>query len=234
MVQKVYDDVTAALAGTLKDGMTIISGGFGLCGVPFALLDAVAESGVKDLTIVTNNPGVDGIGVGKLVNNGQVAKLIGSYAGENKAFAEQYLAGKVEMEFNPQGTLIERIRAGGSGIPAFFTPTGVGTSVAEGKHTQVFDGREYVMERAIFGDLALIHAYKGDLEGNLVYRMTARNFNPIMATAARITIVEVEHLVKPGEIDADHVVTPGIFVDRMVETPEPEKHIEKRTVRQRV
>lgn len=233
MANKVYKDCVSAVADQLRDGMTILSGGFGLCGIPDALIDAVLESGARNLTIVTNNPGIDGIGIGKLVNTRQVSKLVASYAGENATFAKQYLAGEVEMEFNPQGTLVERIRAGGAGIPAFFTPTGVGTDVARGKETREFNGREYLMEKSIFGDLALVHAWKGDTEGNLVYRKTARNFNPIMAAAAKVTVAEVEHLVEPGEIDPDHVVTPGIFIKRIVELPRVEKHIEKLTVRKR-
>lgn len=233
MTNKIYQDAGSALAGLLRDGMTIISGGFGICGIPDSLLSAIEQSGVKNLTIVTNNPGLDGLGVGRLVNTRQVTKLIASYAGENATFAKQYLAGEVELEYCPQGSLVERIRAGGSGIPAFFTPTGVGTDVAEGKEVREFDGRDYVMERGIFGDLALIHAWKGDTEGNLVYRKTARNFNPVMATAAKITIAEVEHLVQPGEIDPDHIITPGIFIKRIVPLSHVEKHIEKRTVRER-
>ncbi|MBP7335983.1 CoA transferase subunit A [Niveispirillum sp.] len=233
MTRKIYQDAGSALAGLLHDGMTIISGGFGICGIPDALLKAIDETGVKDLTIVTNNPGLDGLGVGRLVNSGRIAKLIASYAGENATFAKQYLAGKVQLEYCPQGTLVERIRAGGAGIPAFFTPTGVGTEVAAGKEVRVFNGREYLMEQGIFGDLALIHAWKADSEGNLVYRKTARNFNPVMATAAKVTIAEVEHLVEPGEIDPDHIITPGIFVKRIVPLAHVEKHIEKRTVRER-
>ena len=233
MIIKIFQDATAALAGQLRDGMTIISGGFGVCGIPDALIMAVEESDVRDLTIVTNNPGLDGLGIGRLVNTRQVRKLIASYAGENATFANQYIAGEVELEYCPQGTLVERIRAGGAGIPAFFTPTGVGTQVAEGKEVRVFEGREYIMERAITGDIALIHAWKGDTEGNLIYRMTARNFNPVMATAAKVTVAEVEHLVQPGEIEADSIVTPGIFINRIIEVPNVQKHIEKRTVRQR-
>lgn len=232
MTQKVYDDPASALSGLLKDGMTIISGGFGVCGIPDLLLEAIEQSGVRDLTVVTNNPGLDGLGVGRLVNTRQVRKLIASYAGENATFARQYLAGEVELEYCPQGTLVERIRAGGAGIPAFYTPTGVGTQVAEGKETRTFDGREYLLERGISGDLAVIHAWKGDTEGNLVYRMTARNFNPVMATAARMTVAQVEHLVQPGDIDPDHIVTPGIFVKRLVAVRNVRKHIEKRTIRQ--
>lgn len=233
MTKKVYADSASALADLLHDGMTIISGGFGICGIPDSLIAAIEQSGVKNLTIVTNNPGLDGMGVGRLVNSRQVKKLIASYAGENATFARQYLAGEVELEYCPQGTLVERIRAGGSGVPAFYTPTGVGTQVAQGKEVRVFEGREYLLERGIFGDLAVIHAWKADTEGNLVYRMTARNFNPVMATAAKVTVAQVEHLVQPGDLDPEHIVTPGIFIKRIVEVPNPHKHIEKRTVRQR-
>lgn len=234
MANKVYPDATAALAGLLKDGMVIHSGGFGLCGIPAALIDAVKESGVKDLTVVSNNAGIDDVGLGKLLRTRQIRKMIASYVGENAEFARQFLAGELEIEFNPQGTLAERIRAGGAGIPAFFTKTGVGTAVAEGKPTQVFDGETYVMERGIVADIALVHAWKGDTEGNLVYRRTARNFNPMMATAARVTVAQVEHLVQPGELDPDHVITPGVFVKRIVLLPRDyEKRIENRTVRKR-
>ena len=231
-MRKVYADATAALAGLLRDGMVIHSGGFGLCGIPALLIDAVKESGVKDLTIVSNNCGIDDVGLGKLLRTRQIKKMIASYVGENAEFARQFLAGELEIEFNPQGTLAERIRAGGAGIPAFFTKTGVGTAVAEGKPTQVFDGETYLMERGIFADLALVHAWKGDTEGNLVYRRTARNFNPMMATAAKVTVAQVEHLVQPGEIDPDHIITPGVFVKRIIQLPSGyEKLIENRTVR---
>jgi 3-oxoacid CoA-transferase subunit A len=233
MKSKVRNDAVAAVSDQLRDGMTILSGGFGLCGIPDSLIDAIRESNVRNLTVVTNNPGVDGIGVGKLVQTRQISKLIASYIGENATFAKQYLAGDVEVEFNPQGTLAERVRAGGAGVPAFFTATGYGTDVAKGKETREFNGVHYVLERGIVGDLALVHAWKGDTEGNLVYRKTARNFNPLMATAAKITIAEVEHLVQPGEIDADHVITPGIFVTRIVALTSVKKHIEKLTVRRR-
>ncbi len=227
---KVYPDATAALAGVLRDGMVIHSGGFGLCGIPSLLIDAIRDSGVKDLTVVSNNAGIDDVGLGKLLRTRQIKKMIASYVGENAEFARQFLAGELEIEFNPQGTLAERIRAGGAGIPAFFTKTGVGTKVAEGKPTQVFDGEIYVMERGIVADLALVHAWKGDTEGNLVYRRTARNFNPMMATAAKMTVAQVEHLVQPGEIDPDHVITPGVFVKRMIRCPvDFEKRIENRT-----
>ena len=234
MTSKVYKNAASSVADLLRDGMTIISGGFGICGIPDSLLEAIQLSGVRDLTVVTNNPGLDGLGVGRLVNTRQVSKLIASYAGENATFAKQYLAGEVELEYCPQGSLVERIRAGGAGIPAFYTPTGVGTDVSQGKEIRSFDGRDYVMEQGIFGDLALVHAWKADTEGNLVYRKTARNFNPVMATAAKVTIAEVEHLVQPGEIDPDHIITPGIFVKRIVPLAHVEKHIEKRTVRERV
>ena len=227
---KVYANAAAALAGVLRDGMVIHSGGFGLCGIPALLIDAIQESGVKELTIVSNNAGIDDVGLGKLLRTRQVKKMIASYVGENAEFARQFLAGELEIEFNPQGTLAERIRAGGAGIPAFFTKTGVGTKVAEGKQTQDFDGETYIMERGIMADLAVIHAWKGDTEGNLVYRRTARNFNPMMATAARMTVAQVEHLVQPGEIDPDHVITPGVFVKRMIVCPAGyEKRIEQRT-----
>jgi 3-oxoacid CoA-transferase subunit A len=232
---KVYSDAKEALAGTLRDGMMIMSGGFGLCGIPSLLIEAIRDSGVKDLTIVSNNAGIDDAGLGLLLQTRQVRKMISSYVGENKTFAEQYLAGQLEIEFNPQGTLAERIRAGGAGIPAFYTKTGVGTKVAEGKPTAEFDGETYVMERGLVADLSIIHAWKGDTEGNLVYRKTARNFNPMMATAARMTVAQVEHIVEAGDIDPDHIVTPGIFVKRMIECPPGfEKRIEQRTTRKRV
>ncbi len=232
-VNKIYPDTTAALAGVLRDGMTIMSGGFGLCGIPAALIAAIRDSGVKDLTVVSNNAGIDDAGLGLLLATRQIRKMISSYVGENATFARQYLAGELEIEFNPQGTLAERIRAGGAGIPAFFTATGAGTDIAAGKETHVFDGREYVMERGLTADLAVIHAWKADPEGNLIYRKTARNFNPIMATAAKTTVVEVEELVEPGRIDSDHIVTPGIFVDRIVLLETVDKRIEQRTVRKR-
>ncbi len=233
MVSKVYGDAKAALAGILKDGMTIMSGGFGLCGIPETLIEAIRDSGVKGLTIISNNAGIDDVGLGILLQTRQVKKMISSYVGENATFAKQYLAGELEIEFNPQGTLAERIRAGGAGVPAFFTATGFGTQIAEGKETREFDGRHYVMERGLFADLAIVHAWKGDTEGNLVYRKTARNFNPIMASAAKVTVAEVEELVQPGEIDADHIITPGIFVKRLVKLGKVEKRIEQRTVRKR-
>jgi 3-oxoacid CoA-transferase subunit A len=232
-MKKVYADAPAALAGALKDGMLIMAGGFGLCGIPETLILAIRESGVKNLTVVSNNAGVDGFGLGILLETKQIRKMISSYVGENKLFAQQYLAGELEIEFNPQGTLAERIRAGGAGIPAFFTRTGAGTDIARGKEERVIDGETYVMETGLVADLAIVHAFKGDTEGNLVYRKTARNFNPMMATAARITVAEVEHLVDPGEIDPDHIITPGIFVKRIIHVPDAKKHIEQRTVRKR-
>jgi 3-oxoacid CoA-transferase subunit A len=232
-LNKIYPDAVAALAGVLKDDMTIMSGGFGLCGIPSVLIEAIRDSGVKGLTVISNNAGIDDVGLGLLLQTRQVRKMISSYVGENATFAKQYLAGELEIEFNPQGTLAERIRAGGAGIPAFFTATGVGTQIAEGKPTQVFDGREYVMERGLTADLAIIHAWKADPEGNLIYRKTARNFNPMMATAARTVIAQVEHLVEPGSMDPDHIVTAGIFVNRIVPLISVEKRIEQRTVRKR-
>ena len=235
-MKKVYPDARTALAGLLKDGMTIMAGGFGLCGIPETLILAIRDSGVKNLTVVSNNAGIDGAGLGLLLESRQIRKMISSYVGENKLFAQQYLAGQLELEFNPQGTLAERIRAGGAGIPAFFTKTGVGTLIAEGKEVKEFDGEKYVMERGLFADLAIVHAWMGDTAGNLVYRKTARNFNPNMATAARLTIAEVERLVEPGEIDPDCIHTPGIFVQRIVHAPIAlkEKVIEHRTTRKRV
>ena len=230
-VNKVYPDAGAALADVLRDGMTIMSGGFGLCGIPGVLIAAIRDSGVKDLTIISNNAGVDGAGLGLLLESKQVRKMISSYVGENKEFMRQYLAKELEIEFNPQGTLAERIRAGGAGIPAFFTRTGVGTAIAEGKEEREFDGHHYIMERGLSADLAIIHAWRGDTEGNLVYRMAARNFNPMMATAARMTVAQVEELVSPGELDGDAIVTPGIFVKRLVAVPGVEKRIEQRTTR---
>ena len=232
-MKKVYPDARAALAGVLRDGMTIMSGGFGLCGIPEALIEALKDSGVKNLTVISNNAGVDGFGLGKLLDTRQIRKMISSYVGENKLFAELYLSGKLELEFNPQGTLAERIRAGGAGIPAFFTKTGAGTIIAEGKDVRQFDGEDYIMERGLVADLSIVHAWKADTEGNLVYRKTARNFNPMIATAGKVTVAEVEHLVKPGEIDPDQIVTPGIFVQRIVHVPSAKKHIEQRTTRKR-
>ncbi len=232
-VNKLYPDAKTALAGLLRDDMTIMSGGFGLCGIPEVLIEAIRDSGVKGLTIISNNAGIDDVGLGMLLTTRQIKKMVSSYVGENATFAKQFLAGELEIEFNPQGTLAERIRAGGAGIPAFFTATGYGTKVAEGKETREFDGRHYVMERGLFADLAIVHAWKADPEGNLVYRMTARNFNPMMATAAKITVAEVEEMVPQGSLDPDHIHTPGIFVQRMINVKNPTKRIEQRTVRKR-
>ena len=233
-MKKVYPDARAALAGVLKDGMMIMAGGFGLCGIPETLIQAIRESGVKNLTVVSNNAGIDGVGLGILLDSRQIKKMISSYVGENKTFAQQYLANELEIEFNPQGTLAERIRAGGAGIPAFFTRTGAGTMIAEGKEEREFNGERYVMERGLVADLSIVHAWKGDTEGNLVYRKTARNFNPMMATAGKVTVAEVENLVEPGQIDPDHIITAGVYVKRIVHVPNAVKHIEQRTVRKRV
>ena len=232
-MNKVYADAKSALAGLLKDGMTIMAGGFGLCGIPESLILAIRDSGVKNLTVVSNNAGVDGKGLGILLDSRQTKKMISSYVGENNTFMQQYLSGELELEFNPQGTLAERIRTGGAGIPAFFTKTGVGTQIAEGKDVREFDGQRYIMERGIVADLAIVHAYLGDTEGNLVYRKTARNFNPVMATAGKVTVAEVENLVEPGKINPDHIITPGIFVQRLIHVPNAVKYIEQRTVRKR-
>ncbi|HEY3918198.1 MAG TPA: CoA transferase subunit A [Stellaceae bacterium] len=233
MANKVYPTAEAALDGLLRDGMLILSGGFGLCGVPDALIEAIKKAGTKNLTVVSNNAGTDGAALGILLETRQIKKMVSSYVGENKLFAEQFLKGELELEFNPQGTLAERIRAGGAGIPAFYTKTGYATVIAEGKETKDFDGEHYVMERGIVGDLAIVHAWKGDTEGNLAYRKTARNFNPVMATAGKVTVAEVEHLVQPGEIDPDQIVTPGIYVQRIVHIENPVKRIEVRTARKR-
>ena len=232
-MKKVFPDARNALAGLIKDGMTIMSGGFGLCGIPETLILAIRDSGAKGLTVISNNAGVDGIGLGILLETRQIKKMISSYVGENKLFAQQFLAGELELEFNPQGTLAERIRAGGAGVPAFFTKTGYGTIIGEGKEVREFDGEHYIMERGLKADISIVHAWKGDTEGNLVYRKTARNFNPMMATAGKITIAEVENLVEPGTIDPDHIITPGIFVQRIVHVPSATKHIEQRTTRKR-
>src|SRR3974390_488517 len=232
-MNKVYPDAKSALDGILKDGMMIMSGGFGLCGIPETLSDAIRDSGVKNLTFVSNNAGVDGVGLSRLLETRQIKKMISSYVGEKKLFAQQYLAGELELEFNPQGTLAERIRAGGAGIPAFFTKTGVGTLIAEGKEGREFDGEKNLIERSFFGALAIVHAWMGDTAGNLVYRKTARNFNPMMATAARITVAEVEHLVPAGQINPDQIATPGIYVKRIVEVGTAKKRIEFRNTRPR-
>jgi 3-oxoacid CoA-transferase subunit A len=232
-MNKIFPDARSALADILKDGMTVMAGGFGLCGIPNILIEAIRDLKVKDLTVISNNAGVDGAGLGLLLETRQIKKMISSYVGENKLFEKLYLSGELELEFNPQGTLAERIRAGGAGIPAFFTKTGVGTVIADGKELREFDGAPYVMERGLIADVSIVHAYKGDSEGNLAYRKTARNFNPIMAAAGKVTVAEVEHLVAAGEIDPEAIHTPGIFVQRMVHTPNATKRIEQRTTRPR-
>ncbi|MGL5117366.1 MAG: CoA transferase subunit A [Beijerinckiaceae bacterium] len=230
---KLYSDATAALADLLKNDMVVMSGGFGVCGVPDMLIRAIRESGVKGLTFVSNNAGVDGGGLGILLETRQIRKMISSYVGENKLFAEQYLSGVLELEFNPQGTLAERIRAGGAGIPAFFTKTGVGTIIADGKEERSFNGERFIMETGLVADLSIVHAWKGDSEGNLVFRKTARNFNPMMATAGKVTVAEVEHYVPAGTIDGDMIHTPGIYVQRMIHLAPYAKAIEHRTTRKR-
>ncbi len=229
---KIYPGAVAALEGIVADGMTLAVGGFGLCGIPEALIAALRDSGVKGLTAISNNAGVDGFGLGLLLETRQIRKMISSYVGENKEFERQFLAGELELEFNPQGTLAERLRAGGAGIPAFFTATGYGTVVAEGKETREFDGKHYVLETALQADVSLVKAWKADRSGNLVFRKTARNFNPACAMAGKVCVVEVEEVVEVGAIDPDHVHLPGIYVDRIVHNPSPEKRIEQRTVRQ--
>ena len=230
-MQKVFPSAAEALRGVVADNQVLAVGGFGLCGIPEALIEALRDSGVKGLTCISNNAGVDGFGLGLLLETRQIRKMIASYVGENKEFERQYLTKELELEFTPQGTLAEKLRAGGSGIPAFFTKTGFGTLVAEGKETRNFDGDDYVMERGLVADVALVKAWKADRSGNLLYRSTARNFNPLCAMAGKVTIAEVEHLVEVGEIDPDAVHTPGIFVQRIVVNPNPEKRIEQRTVR---
>ncbi len=231
MKNKLFDNANAALQDIVSDGQTIAVGGFGLCGIPEALILALRDSGKTGLTAISNNAGVDGIGLGMLLNTRQIKKMISSYVGENKEFERQYLSGELELEFNPQGTLAERLRAGGAGIPAFFTRTGFGTIVADGKETREFDGKHYVLETALQADISLVKAWKADAAGNLVYRKTARNFNPAVAMAGKICIAEVEEIVALGELDPDTVHTPGIYVDRIVLNATPEKHIEQRTVR---
>jgi 3-oxoacid CoA-transferase subunit A len=231
--KKVNADAASALQGVVKDGMTLMCGGFGVCGIPENLIAALHASGVRNLTVVSNNAGLDGVGLGLLLQARQIRKMISSYVGENKEFERQFLAGEVEIEFNPQGTLAERIRAGGAGIYGFFTKTGAGTQVAEGKETRIIDGETYVLEKGLVADVALVKAWKGDTEGNLIYRKTARNFNPNMATAARVTVAEVEELVAPGVLDGDAIHTPGIFVQRIIQGANYTKLIEKRTVRKR-
>ena len=230
-MNKLYPNADAALDGLVQDGMTIAGGGFGLCGIPEALIKALRDSGRKNLTAISNNAGVDGFGLGQLLATRQIRKMISSYVGENKEFERQYLAGELELEFTPQGTLAEKLRAGGAGIPAFFTKTGYGTLVAEGKETRQFDGEWYVMERSLSADVALVKAWKADKAGNLLFNKTARNFNPLAAMAGKVCVVEVEELVETGALDADQIHLPGIYVQRIVVNPNPEKRIEQRTVR---
>ena len=230
-MNKLYPSAKEALADIVKDGQTFAVGGFGLCGIPEALIAALRDSGVKDLTVISNNAGVDGFGLGQLLSTRQIKKMVASYVGENKEFERQYLAGELELDFTPQGTLAEKLRAGGAGIPAFFTKTGYGTLVAEGKETREFDGEHYVMERSLVADVSLVKAQKSDKSGNLIFRRTARNFNPNVASAGKITVAEVEELVETGELDPDDIHTPGIFVHRIVVNANPEKRIEQRTVR---
>jgi 3-oxoacid CoA-transferase subunit A len=234
MVHKFHPDANSALTGLLFDGMTIAAGGFGLCGIPETLIAAIRDSGVKGITAISNNAGVDEFGLGVLLKTRQIAKMIASYVGENKEFERQYLAGELQIEFNPQGTLAERIRAGGAGIAAFYTKTGVGTQIALGKEVREFNGDSYVMETGLVADLAIVKAWKGDPYGNLVYRKSARNFNPMVATCGRVTIAEVEHLVGPGELEPDHIHTPSVFVQRLIVAVQNEKRIEQRVIRKEV
>ena len=231
-MNKIYEDAASALDGLLFDGMTVMAGGFGLCGIPENLIAAMHRAGVKDITVISNNCGVDGFGLGILLDAKQIKKMVSSYVGENKEFERQYLDGELELEFNPQGTLAERIRAGGAGIPGFYTKTGVGTLIAEGKDHRDFDGETYIMETGLTADLSIVKAWKADTEGNLVYRKTARNFNPMMATAGKATVVEVEEIVEAGTLDPDHIHTPGIYVQRLIKGNH-EKRIEQRTTRSR-
>jgi len=233
MANKIYPDATAALAGLLKDGMTICAGGFGLCGIPERLIDAIEASGVKGLTVVSNNAGIDGVGLGKLLRSRQIAKMISSYVGENKEFERQYLSGELELEFCPQGTLAERCRAGGAGIPGFYTKTGVGTVVADSKETKEFEGETYVLERGIVADVSIIKGWKADTSGNLVFRKTARNFNEPMATASKFTVAEVEEIVPVGSLNPDCIHLPGIYIKRLIVGAPYDKKIEFRTVRER-
>jgi 3-oxoacid CoA-transferase subunit A len=234
MVQKFHPDANSALTGLLFDGMSIAAGGFGLCGIPETLIAAIRDSGVKGITAISNNAGVDEFGLGVLLKTRQIAKMIASYVGENREFERQYLAGELQIEFNPQGTLAERIRAGGAGIAAFYTKTGVGTQIALGKEVREFNGDSYVMETGLVADLAIVKAWKGDPYGNLVYRKSARNFNPMVATCGRVTIAEVEHLVEPGELEPDHIHTPSVFVQRLIIAVQNEKRIEQRVIRKEV
>lgn len=230
-MNKLYSSAESALQGLVEDGMTLAVGGFGLCGIPEALIAALRDTGKRELTVISNNAGVDGFGLGQLLSTRQIRKMISSYVGENKEFERQYLAGELELEFTPQGTLAEKLRAGGAGIPAFFTKTGYGTLVAEGKETREFDGEWYVMERSLRADVALVKAWKADKSGNLLFNKTARNFNPLAAMAAKVCVVEVEEIVETGELDPDQIHLPGIYVQRLVLNASPEKRIEQRTVR---
>jgi len=232
--RKVFPDAASALQGLLRDGMTLMSGGFGLCGIPENLLIALRDSRVKNLTVISNNAGIDDVGLGMLLKNHQIRKMISSYVGENKEFERQYLSGELQIEFNPQGTLAERIRAGGAGIYGFYTRTGAGTSVADGKESRVVNGHTYILETGLIADVAIVKAWRGDTEGNLIYRKTARNFNPMMASAARVTVAEVEELVDVGTLDPDCIHTPGIYVQRIIQGTHYEKRIEQRTVRKRL
>ena len=232
MANKIYPDASSAFGGVLFDGMTIAAGGFGLCGIPETLIDGLVASAVRNVTAVSNNAGIDDFGLGKLLHTRQIRKMISSYVGENKEFERQYIAGELEIEFSPQGTLAERMRAGGAGIPGFYTRTGVGTRIADGKETKIFDGETYLLERGIVADLAIVKAWKGDPYGNLVFRKSARNFNPMVATCGKVTIAEVEHLVGPGELEPDQIHTPGIFVQRLIASTRNEKRIEQRTMRE--
>ncbi len=231
-MDKLYKDAVAALEGVVFDGMTVMAGGFGLCGIPENLIAALRDTGVKDITVISNNAGVDDFGLGQLLQTRQIKKMISSYVGENKEFERQYLAGELELEFNPQGTLAERCRAGGAGIPGFYTKTGVGTLIAEGKEHKEFNGETYILETGLVADLSIVKAWKADPQGNLIYRKTARNFNPMMATAGKVTVAEVEEIVELGALDADNIHTPGIFVQRLIQG-DHEKRIEQRTVRER-
>jgi 3-oxoacid CoA-transferase subunit A len=234
MAQKIYADAGAALAGLLRDGMSVAAGGFGLCGIPETLIAAIRDSGVKGITAISNNAGVDGFGLGLLLQTRQITRMISSYVGENKEFERQYLAGELQIEFNPQGTLAERMRAGGAGIAAFYTKTGVGTQIAAGKEVRQFNGEDYLMEEGLTADLAIVKAWKGDPYGNLVYRKSARNFNPMAAACGRVTVAEVEHLVGAGELEPDHIHTPGVFVQRLILATSNEKRIEQRVIRKEV
>lgn len=231
MVKKLYENAAAALDGLLSDGMTIAAGGFGLCGIPETLIAAIRDSGVRNLTVISNNAGVDGFGLGVLIQAHQISKMVSSYVGENKEFERQYLTGELEIEFNPQGTLAERMRAGGAGIPGFYTRTGVGTKIAENKEVRQFGEHSYVLETGLVADISIVKAWKADPFGNLVYRKSARNFNPVVATCGRITIAEVEHVVGPGELEPDHIHTPSIYVQRIIVATQNEKRIEQRTTR---